>query len=488
MKYFQYILFIALLMSLFAMESCKKMLDEPVYSQLAPGNFLTTRDGIESVLNAAFSEAYFSGGFEHGVRNFGNQCTDIEWETGGGENRGAVQMINFTWDASLAEFEVYWEREYRAIRNANEVLDHVGNVTSMTDQEKTLCSAEARFVRALSYAHLYDWFGPVPLRSSEADTLELSRATKDEVQSFIASELLAIIPELPDPGKEANYGRPNKGAAMALLCKFYLNTKQWQKCADMAQKIIGLNDYKLYPEYADLFKVENERNKEFILVDPQIPNGSGNWYINGAFPPGFYKDPVSGLTMQSNWNNWAAQYRLYDAFYNSFGPGDKRKSLIISRYINKAGDTVSLLNSNDTRSFKYWPDPNAISNNHGNDVPEIRFADILLSRAEALNEIEGPNQESIDLINEVRERAGLSDLLLSDFTSKDMLRNHLLKERGWEFYNERAIRRQDQIRMGTFISSAIARGHANAKPYMVLFPIPQQSMDSNPKLVQNSGY
>jgi hypothetical protein len=121
-------------------------------------------------------------------------------------------------------------------------------------------------------------------------------------------------------------------------------------------------------------------------------------------------------------------------------------------------------------------------------VPEIRFADILLSRAEALNEIEGPNQESIDLINEVRERAGLSDLLLSDFTSKDMLRNHLLKERGWEFYNERAIRRQDQIRMGTFISSAIARGHANAKPYMVLFPIPQQSMDSNPKLVQNSGY
>lgn len=488
MKYLHYILFTALLIALFVTQSCKKMLDEPIYSQLAPGNFLSTEDGIASVLNAAFSEAYFSGGFEHGVRNFGNQCTDIEWETGGGENRAAVQMINFTWDPSLGEFETFWEREYRAIRNANEVLDHVDAVASMSDAQKTLFSAEARFARVLSYVHLYDWFGPVPLRKSGSDTLALSRATDEAMRSFIASELLAIIPELPDPGKEANYGRPNKGAAMALLCKFYLNTKQWQKCADMAQQVMGLGYYQLYPVYHDLFKAENERNKEFILVDPQIPNGQGNWYINGAFPPGFYKDPVSGLTMQSNWNDWAAQYRLYDAFYNSFEPGDKRKDLIISSYINKAGATVSLLNSNNTRSFKYWPDPNAISNNHGNDVPEIRYADILLSRAEALNELTGPNQESIDLIDKVRTRAGLPGLLLSNFASKDMLRSQLLKERGWEFYSERAIRRQDQIRMGTFISSAIARGHANARPYMVLFPIPQQSLDSNPKLVQNSGY
>lgn len=89
---------------------------------------------------------------------------------------------------------------------------------------------------------------------------------------------------------------------MGLLCKFYLNTKQWQKWADMAKQITDLNYYKLYSNYTDLFKVENERNIEFMLVDPQISNG--NNYISGAFLTGFYKDPVSDLTMQSNWNNW----------------------------------------------------------------------------------------------------------------------------------------------------------------------------------------
>lgn len=122
------------------------------------------------------------------------------------------------------------------------------------------------------------------------------------------------------------YGRPNKGQALALLCKFYLNTKQWQKCADVATEIMNMNYYEVYPSYPDMFKVENERNKEFILVDPQNANAHGNNYINGAFPPGFYKDPASGLTMQSNWNNWGAQYRLYDAFSNSFEPGISGKT------------------------------------------------------------------------------------------------------------------------------------------------------------------
>jgi len=471
-----------------AMQSCKKLLDEPVYSQLAPENFLTTEDGIESVLNASFAAGYISGYDAHSVQDLVNWCTDIDWETGGGENRDATLMINFTWDASINwMYGVMWARPYRAIRNANIVLDNLDNA-DIADDRKTVYRAEARFMRAFSYYHLYTWFGPVPLRKSLADTLELPRATDAEMQSFIESELLAIVPDLPDPGKEANYGRPNKGAAMALLCKFYLNTKQWQKCADMAQQVIDLDYYSLYPDYTGLFKVENERNKEFILVDPQIVNGDGNDYINGAFPPAFYKDPVSGLTMQSNWNNWGAQYRLYDAFYNSFETGDDRRSLIISKYINKKGDTVSLLNENNTRSFKYWPDPNAISNDHGNDVPEIRYADILLSRAEALNEISGPNQESIDLINKVRNRAGLADISLADYSSKEALNAYLLKARGWEFYGEVGIRREDQIRMGTFVSSAIARGHTNAKPYMVLFPIPQAAMDANPKLVQNTGY
>lgn len=488
MKLNKIIYYLVPLLFISMLQSCEKQLDEPVYSQLAPGNFLTSAEGIESVLNAAFAEGYINGYDSHSVMDIENWCTDIMWETGGAEERTATLMINFTWDPSTTWLsDVMWNRPYRAIRNANTVLDNIDGA-NMEDAQKNINKAEARFMRALSYYHLYTWFGPVPLRKSTNDSLELSRASDQEMKNFIESELAEIAPILPDPGTEAQYGRPNKGQALALLCKFYLNTKQWQKCADVASEIMNMNYYELYPSYPDMFKVENERNKEFILVDPQNANAHGNNYINGAFPPGFYKDPASGLTMQSNWNNWGAQYRLYDAFSNSFEPGDKRKNLIISEYINNQGATVSLRNNNNTRSFKYWPDPNAISNDHGNDIAEIRYADILLSKAEALNELNGPSQESIDLINQVRERAGLQDVALSNFSSKESLRDHLLKERGWEFYGEVGIRREDQIRMGTFVSSAIERGHANAKPYRVLFPIPQAALNSNPNLVQNEGY
>jgi len=401
-----------------------------------PRIFLTTQEGIKSVLDGAYAEGYLNGYSHHSVRNIEEWCTDIEWETGGGENRTAVLMINFTWDASVGwMYGDMWLKPYRAIRNANVVLENIAN-TNMTENERATYIAEARFLRALSYYYLHSWFGPVPLRKSSEDELYLARPSEEEMQQFIESELLAAIPDLPDPGNEEAYGRVNKGGARTLLAKFFLNTKQWQKAADMAKEVMDMGNSSLFPEYSMLFRVENDRNSEYILSYPQIPNAPSCNYVNGAFPGGFAYHPESGLTFQSSWRNWAAQYRLYDSFYNSFEDGDKRMDLIIDSYVNNNGQTVSLLNNNNTRSFKYWPDPAASGNDHGNDVPGVRYADILLSRAEALNELNGPNQESIDLINTVRDRADVELLSLTDFSTKEELRMHLLDERAWEFFTE----------------------------------------------------
>ncbi len=141
---------------------------------------------------------------------------------------------------------------------------------------------------------------------------------------------------------------------------------------------------------------------------------------------------------------------------------------------------------NDVRSFKYWPDPNGVGENMGNDIVYIRYADVLLSRAEALNELNGPNQESIDLINQVRQRANTTLLKLADYTNKLLLRDFLLAERGREFFSE-GLRREDLIRHGKFIQSAKERGYA-AKEYQVVYPIPLQQIDANPNLTQNEGY
>jgi len=479
-----------LLFGILCILGCEKNLEEPVYSQLEPESFLSTEEGVKSLLNAAFAEGYINGYEGKNRVMLENWCTDIEWETDGGENRIASQMINFTWDASLDWlFGTMWHRPYRAIRNANLLLDNLDNAM-ITDEKRSVYTAEARFIRALSYVHLYSWFGTVPLRTSSKNPLDLPRAEEEVLKGFIEGELLAVIPILPKAGSEANYGRPNKGAAMALLIKFYLNTKQWQNVADLAAEIIELGSYSLYPDYGELFKVQNERNNEFILVNPQSPQGGGMNYMNGALPPGFAEDPKTGLKMLSNWANWGAQYRLYDAFYNSFDKDDKRKDLVLTSYINTQGKTISLLNNNNTRSFKYWPDPSAIGNEHGNDLAEIRFADILLSRAEALNELAGPNQESVDLVNQIRARAGMADKLvtLNQFPTKESFRAHLLNERAWEFYSEVGIRREDLIRMGVFVSSAKERGHTNAQNHHQLFPIPQAALDANESLIQTNGY
>ena len=479
-------LFLLVIVSLVFTTGCEDYLKENIYSELDPAGLLNTVAGAEATLYAAYAEANLIGHDGKSIMNLEDWSTDIEWETGGGENRTAVLMIAFTWDAATDWIvQRMWNRTYRAIRDANVIIDDLGE--DLPEADRKLFLAEARFVRAMSYYRLWTWFGAPILRTSLSDPAEMARATDAEILAFLETEFKAIIPDLPDPGDESLYGRANKGAAMGFLVQFYMNSKQWEKCEDMAQQLINLNSYSLFPVYKDMFKVENQENSEFIWANVGVVETVGTQYICGAFPINYDHLLDGGAQFYTNMRNWAAQYRLYDDFYNSFEAGDLRMELLVDSFVNKAGDTVSLLNANNTRSFKYWPDINANANSHGNDMQEVRYADILLARAEALNELNGPTQASLDLINQVRTRAGLPDLLLADFASTAELRTHILKERGWEFYNERK-RRQDLIRHDRYWQSAQERGKTNAAAHHVVFPIPQTEINANPLAVQNSGY
>lgn len=173
-------------------------------------------------------------------------------------------------------------------------------------------------------------------------------------------------------------------------------------------------------------------------------------------------------------------------------PNDNRTEVLITNYTDQSGEKVELLRNEEgvaldnVRSFKYWPDPDAVGEANGNDIVYIRYADILLCKAEALNEKQGPNQESITLINMIRKRAKTDEISLNDYNSKEALRDFILAERGREFFSE-GLRREDLIRHGKFISDAVARGK-NAKPFHVLYPIPQRQREANSSLGQNPGY
>ncbi len=485
----KFIILSLLIVSILTHTACEKALDVTPPGEFAPGNVLTTEKGIRSVLFSSYAGIQNPTPSRYLINN-AEVTTDVGYNTGGAENLTLVQLINFTWDASLGTLQAdVWAPTYRAIRDANIVLENISNVNT-SDANRKAYAAEARFLRAYGYDLLYRWFGTVPLRTSSTSEALLARATDDEMKSFIETELTAAIADLPEPGKEEAFARANKGAAWSVLAKFYLNTRQWQKAADACQQVINFGYYQLFPTYQDLFRVENEGNKEMIMVHPcRNQDGFGNWYSAGALPPGFKTSAqIPAYVWTASMANFATQYRMRSAFTNTFDTiNDQRSILLLRHYINTANNWVNLLSTPDNvRSLKYW-DNATVGNHSGNDVPIIRYADILLSRAEALNEVNGPTQEALDLINQVRKRAGIANLTLAEATSKEVTRDLILRERAWEFYSE-GLRREDLLRHDKFISLAKARGITAAADKHKLFPIPQTEIDANKACKQNPDY
>jgi hypothetical protein len=478
-----YSLFIAILLSA---ASCEKALEVSPNSEFSPEDVQGTDAGIKSLLYSAYGQAQSQVASRFVINN-SEMSTDMAFNTGGQENGQLITIINFTWDPTLSSLALeMWDPNYRTIRDANGVIENISKVNT-TDANKKLYTAEARLLRAQAYANLYNWFGPVPLRTPEVPTGDLPRATDEEIRSFIETEINASIPDLPNPGAEAVFGRFNKGVAYAVLAKFLLNTKQWQKAGEAAKAVIDMNYYSLFGSFEGLFRTQNEMNKEMILVLPCRPEDPfGNWFLAGALPAGYKSSPqFPNFVYKATMSNFATMYRLRTAFVNSFAANDLRKSLILTSY-NTETATVDLLSGDNARSFKYW-DNATVGNNGGADVPLLRYADILLTYTEALNEQTGPTTENLKWINMVRARAGLSDLTLATMTSKEILRDAILAERGWEFVSE-GKRREDMIRHGKFISSAKARGITNAADYRIIFPIPQTEIDANKLCIQNPGY
>ncbi|RNC64006.1 RagB/SusD family nutrient uptake outer membrane protein [Proteiniphilum sp. X52] len=472
---------------------CSNFLEEKVYTEYDPNEFLKEQSGIDALLTGAYARSriisYTSRNYTYLMNEF---TTDIAFETGGGLERDAKPYIDFTWAINDGFLNNFWIQMYQAIASANNVLSVADGLSGLPETLVNKIKGEARFIRGTSYYFLYNIFGPTPIieipSGATPDEIEqigksTPRAIKDVFVKYLIDDLTFAAENLTV--EENPIGRATKGAALGVLTKLYLHEKDWENVITTAQEVIDLNYYSLYSDYTRLFSVEGEDNKEFIYRAPCIAqNGYHNNYMPHAFPPNY---PI-----QSNWVNFGAQFRTYTTFYKTFDENDNRRKLIIAEYEDLSGTLVKLLedeNGNpldDVRSFKYWPDPNAVGEANGNDIVYVRYADILMSKAEALNEKNYPNQESIDLINKIRHRAGVSEVSLDQFSSKEELRDFILAERGREFFSE-GLRREDLIRHGKFISSAIDRGKA-AKPYQIVFPIPQRQIEANEKLVQNEGY
>lgn len=453
--------------------SCEGIIDTDVYSEISGESAVGNETGIRSVLNSAYANSH---GADRAYLYLSSMPSGEAWSRGGQIEPDLTALSNFTWNSDHPYVSQMYNSRYSAIRDANIVLDNISNDNFSTEFKDEIMG-EAKFIRGWNYALLYKFYGPTPLyKSSSTDSLWLARPSDEEMRTSIEQDLTDAIDALPVDQEE--YGKATKGSALGVLCKYYLNTKQWQKSADIAQQIIDMNKYNLILDYADIFSLDNEGNSELLWAITYKAQGAGHNIVALTFPTD-YPTPFPNASV------YAAEKYYFDDFVNSFEDGDTRKNLIVTEYINRSGEHVQLLGNDKSLPLKYGFDPEATGATYGNDIPVVRYADILLSRAEALNELNGPTQEAFDLINQVRARAKVPLLDSGSFTTES-LRDHIFIEREWEFYSE-GKRREDQIRHGTFISRAQDRGKS-AQPHHILFPIPQTEMDANPNLEQNPGY
>ncbi|MBL4561503.1 MAG: RagB/SusD family nutrient uptake outer membrane protein [Labilibaculum sp.] len=443
--------------------------------------------GVYHTLSKSFVMVYLDGsGFM-----LNTLCTD-ELNTSWGHVWN--QTDNFLWAANDMAGSTVYEEYNKGITKATRIIDAFQK-SSVEEEKKNKYIAELRVLRVLYAKYLYSMFGAVPIVTDPEIANDVysewnpERPTDQDYVSFMVTEILESYEYLDKTVSAENYGRFTKGAALTLLMKIYLNDKRWQKAADISKEIMDLSVYELLPSYKSVFDIENEGvgNKEVIFPIQRITSNTDYaWTYFACIMPStpLYKSQ-NGNQMQI----WGG-LKMPWSFYDKYESNDTRLETIVRYYEDNDGNTVDFREINHPKAIgaapmKYSEDPDHKGALQGNDFIVFRYADVILSRAEALNEISGPNQECIDLINLVRKRANATLINLGDY-SKETLRDFLLDERGRELYCE-GHRRPDLIRFGKFIEKAQKVG-INAAPHQVLFPIPQSAMNENPNLVQNPGY
>lgn len=472
---------------------CEDMLETPTFDEFAPDNVLTNAKGIQAML----FNAYHTANRHQSVHTWilpQESSTDIMVVSEGGVAGLNAPFATFTWTAEVQWLNEWWNRLYSAIRDANTVIESIDNFEG-DETRKVIVLAEARFIRGSAYADLYNLFGPVVLRTGSGEPTNEARATDQEMLELIETELRLAADDLPHPAAlpaDYQYGRVTKGSALGYLAKHYLNTRQWTEAAETAQEVMDLGFYSLVPTFREVFFVSNEGNSEMIFVWPSInQQGYHTSFPNGVASPDFFSAPnIPELVRDpSVIAAWATNWRVTDWVIDVMDAEDERLAPTVDDYIDvtNSAQKYSDQRSNNRRYMKLF-DPGGQGNFHGVDIPVIRYADILLTRAEALNVLGQSMDEARQLIIQVRERAGLTDHSnILNAAQGVELRDLILLERAKEFIHE-AKRREDLVRHDLYISNAESRGITVDGPHRNRFPIPADEANNNNLIVQDDGY
>lgn len=542
MKKYLSIIAAALLMGSFS--SCSDFLDRYPLEELSDESFWKTEKDAEMAVSNLYNvlptwdtdEAINSDDAVHGIK----------WAAGN-QSKGVYDPADYGWSG-----------EYGYIRQANLILEKIQEMDLSEDAYKKL-EGQARFFRAYTYFTLIRSFGAVPYIDKTlelTDVENITRTPKDEVYAKVMEDFDIAIANLPVQWDEANSGRITKGAAMAMKARAALYYNNWETAMDEAKKVMDLGQYELYDKdntgrYKELFWEVADGCDEFIL-SVQFNAPTRTHYLIGweCFPTLGWGglNPTQSLVDAFEDINGApiANSTIYDST-NPFANRDPRLEVNVlhdgeTMYgvtikvapLSSSGNTGIGQHGDATATGYYqqkWLDPSIDPQSTGWDMGKdwvvIRYAEVLLTYAEAKNELSPLDPSAFDAVNQVRRRVGMPDLQNTDPTkptycgTQDDLRKRIWNEWRVEFALEGGKRQWDIRRWGiakdvlnapfeglryTLVDDPNAPKGDNGKKCILyvgeplkltgshyedhnyLLPIPQTEIDLNPKLEQNPGY
>lgn len=495
--------------------SCSDFLKENAPSNLTPESFYTIPDHAEAALASVYADLRFMGG---GAGIFSSNWQLLEALTGTSttetaQNSDLNNLYGLVHDGNTAHVVNYWNGLYKVIAQANQVIAKVPPITPMPDAQKKKILGEAKFLRASAYFTAVRLWGDIPLitnpQTADSEDFLPTRASQEDVYKLIIADLT----EAENAGLAWMdvSGRVGLAAVKAQLARVYLTmagfplskgATHYKLAADKALEVITYANsnptvINLFPTYLDVHResLKNRVEHLFMIQHNTLVAGNpmGNMFPN--FKPVTYNGPGgTGSTVPTI------------SFYNSYEAGDLRTKdqegyFYTSYFTNGNGARFELgapyifKHFNQTANGSFGV---AGTRNDNLNVPQIRYAEVLLIFAEAQNEVGGPNQQAYDAFKRIRDRAKLTTPALTSYT-KDSFREAVWKERWHELCYEQ-ITWFDMVRLRKVFNETTKGfdnfvGHINQSSKQplqekhLLLPLGKQEMLNNPNLKpQNPGY
>lgn len=493
------ILYIVLSLGILFTSCSDSFLDQKSPDELTFESYWKDASAAEKVLVSCYAEQMYKS-WHWGEEYFiplNYKGDDITMLPGSSDWGYLKRMGSFEYTSGNSTLYSMWSKNYSCIRYANDLIARIPTIPAdkISDDKRAQLMSEAYFMRGFAHMMLNINFTTIIVRDEAISTSNLIKkdSSKEDAWKLIVGDFQKAAEHLPASWDDNNVGRATKGAAYGFLGKAYLYQKQYTEAINAFKEVMKLG-YDLTDDYEGMFDGTNENSKESLFEIQYTTQEAGGMWGSASQASFMAIGKVSGWHMLR-----PSQYLIDEFEKEKTTAGEPDKRLVASICYNDAAGKSEFLGQPWSSYYGVGETPEAMfkkfndgiapakSGKSGINVPVLRYADVLLMYAEALNESNGLSSDILSALNKVRNRAGLKDFTLTD---TGLIRAEIRHQRLLEFPCE-GIRFQDMVRYGDVKQQLLDHGHIYANNYMPkcdYYPIPSTEVAQNSVLEPTPGY